>query len=168
MEDISRLKAEIAQEQDRLAAQERAKMEADLMAHVKGAAGGGGGGGGAAAAAADGGGGDEDALDAFMSGVETQMEKDKVGVVWCFRGFIVVLWGVREGCGMCRSTYGPVGNANIYVPSSAQAKTGTARLVVLLFIHLPGSPFVTPPNLTPFPCNLSVPCYPSLDLWSVS
>jgi hypothetical protein len=81
LQDQARLEAAIAEEQSRLDAAEREKQQAALLAEMEGggaAPAGGGGGGGEAGGEA--GGGDEDALDAFMSGVETQMEKDKVGL----------------------------------------------------------------------------------------
>jgi hypothetical protein len=85
-QDLARLKAALADETARLAAAERAKQEAALMAEMEGGSSGGGGGGGGSSGGGGGEGGDadEDALDAFMSGVETQMDKDQVGggVVW--------------------------------------------------------------------------------------
>jgi len=100
LQDLERLRAAIAEERARLDAQLRAKQEAELLAELGGAdgsSGGGGGGGGGAAGGLGGGGGDEDALDAFMSGVETQMEKDKVRLVsgegWWWGGVLGI------GCG---------------------------------------------------------------------
>ena len=73
LEDKARLQGAITEEQAVVDQQERQRQQAALMAELEG-----GGTAATAAAAAS----EEDALDAFMSGVETQMEKDKVGPVW--------------------------------------------------------------------------------------
>lgn len=74
LEDKARLQAAIDEEQARLDQQEQQRQQAALMAELEG---GSGEPSTAAAAAAE----EEDALDAFMSNVETQMEKDKVRAI---------------------------------------------------------------------------------------
>jgi hypothetical protein len=99
LQDHARIKAAIAEEQARLDAAEREQRQAALLAEMEGgggggsSGGGGGGGGGRDAGGGGPGGGDEDALDAFMSGVETQMEKDKVEGAWGWG------WGCGWGWG---------------------------------------------------------------------
>ena len=71
LEDKARLQGAITEEQAVVDQQERQRQQAALIAELEG---------GATATAAAGAANEEDALDAFMSGVETQMEKDKVGL----------------------------------------------------------------------------------------
>lgn len=70
--DKARLEAAAAEEAARLQTAEAARTQAALLAELEGGNDGGGGEGGAVDE-------DADALDAFMTGVESQMEKDKVG-----------------------------------------------------------------------------------------
>lgn len=70
--DKARLEVAAAEEKARLETTETARAQAALLAELES------GGNGADASTSVAGGDDDDALDAFMSGVESQVEKDKV------------------------------------------------------------------------------------------